>query len=140
MSRRRSIEVEGFSHGTNPIPAASRVGNMVMTGGVFGLDPKTKAIPDGAAEQCRLMFANLRRILDAAGASTDEVLKVTVFIKDNSVREVINPEWLALFPDPASRPARQTRPHGGGGCSQGLSSRSSCPCWSCRAGQPLACR
>ena len=113
MSKRRSIEVEGFNHGTNPIPAASRVGNMVMTGGVYGLDPRTKAIPDGAAEQCRLMFANLRRILSAAGATPDEVLRVTVFIKDNSVREVINPEWLALFPDATSRPARQTliNPH-----------------------------
>jgi enamine deaminase RidA (YjgF/YER057c/UK114 family) len=113
MSNRRSIEIEGFGHGTNPIPAASRVGNMVMTGGVYGLDPATRAIPAGAAEQCRLMFANLGRILTAAGASTGDVLKITVFIKDNSVREVVNPEWTAMFPDPASRPARQTlvNPH-----------------------------
>ena len=113
MSKRRSIEVEGFGHGTNPIPAASRVGNMIMTGGVYGLDPATRAIPAGAAEQCRLMFANLKRILGAAGASPDEVLKVTVFIKDNGVRDVVNPEWTAMFPDPSSRPARQTlvNPH-----------------------------
>jgi len=31
MSNRKSIEVEGFSHGANPIPAASRVGKIVMT-------------------------------------------------------------------------------------------------------------
>ncbi len=113
MSKRQSIEIEGFRHGTNPIPAASRVGNMVMTGGVFGLDTKTKAIPDGAKEQCRLMFENLAKILDAAGASTDDLLKVTIFIKDQSVRDVVNPEWTAMFPDPASRPARQTmiNPH-----------------------------
>lgn len=108
MNKRRSIEIEGFGHGTNPIPAASRVGNIVMTGGVYGLDPTTKAIPDGAADQCRLMFANLRRILSAAGASTDDVLKITVFVKDPSVRDVVNPEWTAMFPDPQSRPARHT--------------------------------
>jgi len=109
MSKRRSIEVEGFSHGTNPIPAASRVGNIVMTGGVYGLDPATRAIPPDAAVQCRLMFANLKRILEAAGASPDDVVKITVWIKNSAVREVINPEWLAMFPDPASRPARHTQ-------------------------------
>ena len=108
MNKRRSIEIEGFKHGTNPIPAASRVGNMVMTGGVYGLDTETKAIPDDAKEQCRLMFGNLRKILTAAGASTDDVLKITVFIKDQSVRDVVNPEWTAMFPNPAARPARQT--------------------------------
>ena len=108
MSKRRSIEIDGFGHGTNPIPAASRVGNIVMTGGVYGLDPQSRAIPDGAADQCRLMFANLKRILAAAGASPDDVVKITVFIKDPSVRDVVNPEWTAMFPDASSRPARHT--------------------------------
>ena len=42
---RRRIEVEGFGHGGQPIPAASRVGNIVMTGGGCGLDPETGKIP-----------------------------------------------------------------------------------------------
>ncbi len=108
MSKRRSIEIDGFAHGANPIPAASRVGNMVMTGGVYGADPETRKIPDNAAHQCRFMFDTLRRILAAAGASAEDVLRITVYIKDNSVRDVINPEWTALFPDPHSRPARHT--------------------------------
>ncbi|HEX2891576.1 RidA family protein [Vineibacter terrae] len=108
MGKRRSIDVEGFSHGTNPIPAACRVGNIVMTGGVSGLDPATQMIPPDAAEQCRLMFANLRRILEAAGTSPDDVVKVTVWIRNQKVREAINPQWLAMFPDAASRPARHT--------------------------------
>jgi hypothetical protein len=35
---RRSIHIEGFDHGGQPIPAACRVGNIVMTGGVYGFD------------------------------------------------------------------------------------------------------
>ena len=46
MSNRKSIEVEGFSHGANPIPAASRVGNIVMTGGISGQDPVTGKVPE----------------------------------------------------------------------------------------------
>ena len=41
MAKRRSIVIEGFAHGAQPIPAASRVGNIVMTGGVHGIDPAT---------------------------------------------------------------------------------------------------
>jgi enamine deaminase RidA (YjgF/YER057c/UK114 family) len=108
MGRRRSIEVDGFSHGAQPIPAASRVDNIVMTGGIYGLDPATGKIPDDAAEQCRLMFANLRRVLEAAGATADDVVKVTVWLKHPSVRDVVNPRWLELFPDAKSRPARHT--------------------------------
>lgn len=105
---RRSIEVEGFSHGAQPIPAASRVGPLVMTGGVYGLDPGTGKIPDDVAEQARLMFANLARILQAAGGSLADVARMTVYVKVPEARAAVNAEWLKAFPDPASRPARHT--------------------------------
>lgn len=108
MSRRRSIEVEGFSHGAQPIPAASRVGGLIMTGGVYGLDPATGRIPDDVAEQARLMFANLKRILAAGDASLDDVARMTVYVKVPEARSAVNTQWLAAFPDPASRPARHT--------------------------------
>ena len=44
----------------------------------------------------------------AAGGSPEDVIKVTVWMKDRSQRRAINPAWLAMFPDEHSRPARQT--------------------------------
>ncbi len=44
MSKRRSIEVEGFGHGDTPIPAASRIGNMIASGGIAGVDLVTGKI------------------------------------------------------------------------------------------------
>ena len=108
MSARRSIEVEGFSHGAQPIPAASRVGNIVMTGGVYGLDPATGKIPDDVEKQAELMFYNLKRIMTAAGASMDRIVKMTVYVKVPDGRPAVNKYWLEAFPDPASRPARHT--------------------------------
>lgn len=108
MSARRSIEVEGFSHGAQPIPAASRVGNIVMTGGVYGLDPQTGKIPDDVEKQAELMFFNLKRIMTAAGASMDRIVKMTVYVKVPEGRPAVNKQWLEAFPDPASRPARHT--------------------------------
>ena len=108
MSTRRSIEVPGFHHAGLPIPAASRVGNIVVTGGIHGMDPETGKLPDDVSEQGALMFANLKRILSAAGASLDDVVKMTFWVKIPEARPVINQGWLAAFPDPASRPARHT--------------------------------
>jgi 2-iminobutanoate/2-iminopropanoate deaminase len=108
MSKRRSIDVEGFSHGSLPIPAACRVGNLIMTGGVYGLDPATGKIPDTVADQARLMFANLGRILKAGGATYEDVAKMTVYVKVPEARAAVSAEWLAAFPDASSRPARHT--------------------------------
>lgn len=106
MARRTSIYVEGFGH-KNPIPAACRVGNILMSGIVFGLDPATGKPADGLDEQCRLMFGHIRAIMQAAGGSTDDIVKVTVWLADRNQREPVNREWLAMFPDPTTRPARQ---------------------------------
>ena len=107
MARRRSIDVENFSHGSNPTPAASRVGNLLFTGGVFGTDPATGEMPDNLEDQTRFGFANIRRILAAGGADMEDIVKIEIYCKDVAkAREAVNPEWVAAFPDPASRPAR----------------------------------
>lgn len=108
MTRRRSIHIEGFNHGKQPIPAASIVGNLLATGGVHGMDRRTGAIPVEAAAQVANAFANLQAILAAAGGGLDDVIKITVFVKGTEVRELVNQQWLRLFPDEQSRPARHT--------------------------------
>jgi len=106
MSNRKSIEVEGFSHGANPSPAASRVGNIVMTGGISGQDPATGKVPEDQAAQVALAFANLEKIIKGAGATLADVVKVGVSVKSFAMRDEINTQWLKYFPDEHSRPAR----------------------------------
>ncbi|HWN35490.1 MAG TPA: RidA family protein [Pseudonocardia sp.] len=105
---RRSIEVPGLHHGGLPIPPASVVGNLLMSSGISPLDPATGTVPAGVDEQVELVFANVRRVLDAAGGTPDDVVKCTVYVRDKSIRPVIDKYWLELFPDSASRPARHT--------------------------------
>jgi enamine deaminase RidA (YjgF/YER057c/UK114 family) len=105
---RRSIEIEGFSHGQLPIPAASRVGPLVITGGVAGLDRGTGTIPHDVGDQARLMFANLAAIMEEAGGSLDSVARMTVYVKVTEARAAVNEEWVRVFPSPHSRPARHT--------------------------------
>jgi 2-iminobutanoate/2-iminopropanoate deaminase len=105
---RRSIEVPGLQHGALPIPVASVVGNLLVSGGINPVDPETGAIPDDTDEQVAVAFANVRRVLAAAGGAPEDVVKCTVFVRDRAIRPVIDKYWTEMFPDPASRPARHT--------------------------------
>jgi 2-aminomuconate deaminase len=75
-------------------PHARRVGNLLFLSGVGPRDPATNAIPgnvydtDGKlaaydiAAQCRQVFANVRAVLEAAGARWEDLVDVTVFLTD----------------------------------------------------------
>lgn len=104
--RRSSIHVEGAKH-VNPIPAASRLGNLLISGLISGAEDDG-TVPTDIARQAELMFAQIRRILASAGATPDHVIKLNVWMRDRTQRAAINPPWLAMFPDEHSRPARQT--------------------------------
>jgi enamine deaminase RidA (YjgF/YER057c/UK114 family) len=105
--RRVSIEVPGFDH-DNPIPAACRVGPFLITSGISGKEPFTGKFRDDIDAQCEQMFATLRKILEIAGGSPEDVVKLNVWLRDRSQRPHLNKPWLAMFPDPHSRPARHT--------------------------------
>jgi enamine deaminase RidA (YjgF/YER057c/UK114 family) len=107
-NERRSIEVPGFNHAPQPIPAACRMANIVVTGGIYGLDVDSGKVPDDPARQTALMFENLQRVLAAAGATLGQVVKMTFWVRNPEARAFINPAWLEAFPDPRSRPARHT--------------------------------
>jgi len=44
MAQRQSVNFPGFSH-SNPIPNASRIGNIMMTSVISGVDPGTRNLP-----------------------------------------------------------------------------------------------
>jgi 2-iminobutanoate/2-iminopropanoate deaminase len=106
----RSIDVPGLSHNA-PIPVGARVANVLCSSAIAGKDPATGKLAAGPADQARHAFDNLKRFLDAGGATLADVVKLTVYVKDDSVREHINGHWLAFWPDPAQRPARHIVVH-----------------------------
>jgi len=111
VEKRRSIEVPAVKH-ANPIPAACRRGPFVVSGAIGDADPETGKVPEDLDAQCRLMFENVRRVITAAGGTTDDIIKMTVWIADRALRPVMNRYWVEMFPDPQSRPARHTVAHG----------------------------
>ena len=106
MSERRSIH-GGFAH-KNPIPNASRIGNVVASSLITGIDPVTGKMPPSIEEQAANMFGHIRSIMQAAGGDTGNILKLTIWLKDVSQRAALNRLWEETFPDENSRPARQS--------------------------------
>jgi len=107
VTSRRIIEVEGVAHAA-PIPMACQIGNVLFTSAIMGKDPTTGEIPDDPDREIALVFQHLRVILDRAGMSPEDVGYVSILLADDAYRPIVNREWLSLFPDPESRPARHT--------------------------------
>ncbi len=106
--KRQSINGPTARH-ENPIPNASRIGNIVMSSVIGGANPGTRELPPTLEGQVGNVFANLRSDIEAAGGTVDDILKVTFWVKDPvSQRAALNAEWIKMFPDPAARPARHT--------------------------------
>ena len=61
------------------------------------------------------MFGTVQNILEAAGGTPANILKMTIWLRDASNREALNNEWVKMLPDPEGRPARHTLPLTGGG-------------------------
>lgn len=110
-ARRRSLHVPGVTHGAAPIPMGCRVGNVIHTSGVAGVDPSTSRLAEGAEAQARFAFLNLAAVLADGGAGFGDVVRLTVYLRSNECRAHVNAQWLAAFPDPESRPARHILIH-----------------------------
>ncbi len=106
----RSVNVPGIGHNA-PIPLGARVGKLLCSSGISGKDAATGTLPPDPLRQTVLAFANLEALLAAGGATLGDVAKLTIYVKDNTLRDAINVEWQRCFPDPQDRPARHTLVH-----------------------------
>lgn len=105
---RRSVDIDGISHGALPIPQASRVGPLLVSGGINGVDRATGAFGETIERQIELIFDNIASLVEIAGGSVEDIAKVVFHVRDKSCRQLIDGAWVAMFPNPESRPARHT--------------------------------
>ncbi|MBV9121664.1 MAG: hypothetical protein JOZ39_13220 [Chloroflexi bacterium] len=96
MSERVVIKTDGAPTPTGPFNQAIRVGNMVYTSGQAGRNRETGQMGD-LAEQTDWALRNLNNILQAAGSSLDDAVKLTVFIKDGIDSSALNDVYARHF-------------------------------------------
>ena len=108
MAKRQSVNGSRARH-ENPIPNASRVGNVVMSSVIGGANPGSRELPAALEQQVANVFHHIRHDIEAAGGSVDDIIKVTFWVKDPTTqRAALNAEWVKMFPDADARPARHT--------------------------------
>lgn len=107
MQRRKSIEVEGLNHhGKLPVPMGAKVDRFIFSSAIAGVDPETGKIPADPTQQVKLVFQNVHRFMEEAGGTTEDIGRVALYLQDEELRDLVNEEWVKMFPDPGSRPAR----------------------------------
>ncbi len=64
------------------------------------IDPKTgRLVIGGVTEQARQCLKNIKAILESIDVPFDDIVKITVFLKDFSDLEAVNEVYSAFFPD-----------------------------------------
>jgi 2-iminobutanoate/2-iminopropanoate deaminase len=95
----------------DPIPIAVRSGDLVHANRILGLDAKTGELPGDINIQMRNAYANMRRCIENAGGSMDNVAHVSIFFADfGRDREAMNPAWVEAFPKDDDRPTYKFMP------------------------------
>ena len=89
-----------------PYSQAIRAGNTVYLSGQIGLDPATGTLREGIEAQARQVFLNLKAVIEAAGGSLDDVVKLSVLLADMGDFAKVNEIMAGYFKAPY--PARAT--------------------------------
>ena len=90
-----------------PYSQAVRAGHTLYLSGQIPLDPSTMKIVDGGIEaQAHQVFRNLRAVMAAAGASLDDMVKVSILMTDLGDFAKVNDIMATYFAKPY--PARAT--------------------------------
>ena len=99
------MKIERVSPDTLAQPLAAysqvvRAGSLVTTAGLIALDSDGKVVGEGDVQ------AQVRKTLDAVGATLDDVIKTTLYLADMGDYAEMNAVYNEFFE--SSRPARAT--------------------------------
>jgi 2-iminobutanoate/2-iminopropanoate deaminase len=107
MAPKEIISTENAPGAIGPYSQAIKANGMVFVSGQIPIDPATgEFVSQEVAEQTEQVFKNMIAVLDAAGASLDDVVKTTVFLADMGDFTVMNEVYGRYFD--SNKPARAT--------------------------------
>jgi reactive intermediate/imine deaminase len=79
---------------------AVRCADTVYLSGQIGLDPASMQLVEGIDAQIDRVFANLKAVAEAAGASLDHAVRVTIYLTDLANFAKVNEIMAKYFPEP----------------------------------------
>ncbi len=91
MAKRQEYRVAGLNEPISHYTDAVRFGDTLYISGLAPLDARSNLVGEDAAAQTEQIMRNMALVLEAAGATFADVLKVTVYLTDIRDRAAINP-------------------------------------------------
>ncbi len=104
---RKAVSTHLAPAALGPYSQALAVDGTLYCSGQIALDPESGVLLEGGvAEQAKRVFTNLGAVLQAAGMSFADVVKVTVYMTDLTDFTTVNDVYAEFFEEPY--PARAT--------------------------------
>ena len=101
-----TVETEKAPKAIGPYSQAKIVGDFLFTSGQIAINPETNELVEGDIEvQAKQVLENLKAVLEEAGSSLDDAIKVTVFLSDMNDFAKLNEIYAEYF---KNKPARST--------------------------------
>jgi 2-iminobutanoate/2-iminopropanoate deaminase len=106
-NKKRIVKTDKAPQPIGPYSAGVKTGRWVFTAGQIGIDPQTGEIVEGGIEaETRQVLTNLKNLLEEGGASLDQVIKTTVFLRNMEEFSQMNQVYAEFFKK--DYPARST--------------------------------
>ena len=97
----REISTDDAPPSIGPFSQGIRDGDSIHVSGQGPIDPDSGEIIDGdIADETTLTLENIEAVLNATGASLDDVVKTTVYVRDMANYDRINEVYAEQFSPP----------------------------------------
>ncbi len=105
--KKKVIQTEMAPKAIGPYSQAIQAGNFLFLSGQIPLDPKTGELVKGdIRQQTQRVLENIKGVLESQKLGMENVVKVTIFLKDIGNFNQVNEVYATYFP--SSPPARST--------------------------------
>ncbi len=105
--KKKVIQTEMAPKAIGPYSQAIQAGDFLFLSGQIPLDPKTGELVKGdIREQTKQVLENIKGVLESQKLRMENVVKVTIFLKDIGNFNQVNEVYATYFP--SSPPARST--------------------------------
>jgi len=104
---KRVIHTDRAPEAIGPYSQAIQAGNFLFLSGQIPLDPKTGELVKGdIRQQTQQVLENIKVVLESQKLGMENVVKMTIFLKDIGKFNQVNEVYATYFP--SSPPARST--------------------------------
>jgi len=100
VSAGRAIRTENAPPAIGPYSQGVAAGDLVFTSGQIPMTPSGELATASIGEATRQSLANVLAVLEAGGAGPQDVVKVTVYLKDMGSFAAVNEIYGQVFSEP----------------------------------------